>query len=114
MAGGVSRRLPGVFEERHRGLQRRVERQFVFSSGGAQVAFPPLDDRPVRLPHLVRGIVHTPHGAFAINRGLADLPEEIGDSLGWPRVEEAQTSAVPPRETTTDGQPSADPVAASG
>jgi hypothetical protein len=40
-----------------------------------------------RHPHLLRGIVHTGHGAFVINRGLADLPEEIGDSLGWIRVE---------------------------
>ena len=40
-----------------------------------------------RHPHLLRGIVHTGYGAFVINRGLADLPEEIGDSLGWLRVE---------------------------
>lgn len=52
-----------------------------------------------RHPHLVRGIVHTPHGAFAINRGFADLPEEIGESLGWPRIENDVTNAVVTRET---------------
>jgi len=40
-----------------------------------------------RHPHLTRGIVHTPHGAFAINRGIADLPDEIGEALGWPRID---------------------------
>jgi hypothetical protein len=38
-------------------------------------------------PHLVRGIVHTPHGAFTIVRGVVDLPDEIGDALGWDRAE---------------------------
>ena len=34
-------------------------------------------------PHLTRGIVKTPGGAFAISRGLVEMPDEIGLSLGW-------------------------------
>jgi hypothetical protein len=34
-------------------------------------------------PHLTRGIVKTPMGAFAISRGLVEMPAEIGESLGW-------------------------------
>jgi hypothetical protein len=40
-----------------------------------------------RHPHLVRGIVHTPHGAFTVVRGLVDVADEIGDDLGWTRAE---------------------------
>lgn len=40
-----------------------------------------------RHPHLVRGIVHTAEGAFVIHRGVAELPEEVGESLGWLRVD---------------------------
>ena len=36
-----------------------------------------------RHPHLVRGIVHTPLGAFELDRGLADVPNIVGESLGW-------------------------------
>lgn len=36
-----------------------------------------------RHPHLTRGVVHTPEGAFRINRGLVELPDELGESLGW-------------------------------
>ena len=39
-----------------------------------------------RHPHLVRGIVHTSEGAFQIERGIADLPDEVGAALGWIRV----------------------------
>ena len=34
-------------------------------------------------PHLVRGVMHTPEGAFRINRGVVELPDELGESLGW-------------------------------
>jgi hypothetical protein len=47
-----------------------------------------------RHPHLVRGIVHTPHGAFAIVRGLVDLPDEIGEALRWAREEGASSSTL--------------------
>lgn len=38
-------------------------------------------------PHLTRGIVHTSKGSFAINRGLVDVPDEVGESYGWLRLE---------------------------
>lgn len=50
-----------------------------------------------RHPHLVRGIVHTPHGAFTVVRGLVDLSEEVGDDLGWTRAEIAQPVMNEPR-----------------
>ena len=34
-------------------------------------------------PHLTRGIVKTPKGAFVISRGLVEVPDELGESLGW-------------------------------
>ena len=34
-------------------------------------------------PHLTRGIVQTPKGAFAISRGRVEMPDDIGESLGW-------------------------------
>ena len=39
-------------------------------------------------PHLSRGIVKTPNGAFVISRGLVEMPDEIGESLGWRAVGE--------------------------
>jgi hypothetical protein len=41
-----------------------------------------------RHPHLVRGIVHTSEGAFHIERGIADLPDDVGAALGWTRLED--------------------------
>jgi hypothetical protein len=34
-------------------------------------------------PHLTRGIVRTPKGAFVITRGLVEVPDELGEALGW-------------------------------
>jgi hypothetical protein len=34
-------------------------------------------------PHLTRGIVKTAKGAFVISRGLVEVPDELGESLGW-------------------------------
>lgn len=54
-----------------------------------------------RHPHLVRGVVHTSEGAFFINRGIAQLPDDVGESLGWQRVdEEAAEPAAAAREAT--------------
>lgn len=36
-----------------------------------------------RHPHLVRGTVHTPKGAFVISRGIVDVPDDVGAMLGW-------------------------------
>ena len=30
--------------------------------------------------------MHTPQGAFRINRGIVELPDELGQSLGWSEV----------------------------
>jgi len=40
-----------------------------------------------RHPHLVRGVVHTSKGSFTISRGLVSVPDEVGDSYGWTRLE---------------------------
>jgi hypothetical protein len=40
-----------------------------------------------RHPHLTRGIVQTAKGAFVISRGLVEMPDEIGESLGWRPVD---------------------------
>ena len=57
-------------------------------------------------PHLTRGIVKTPRGSFLIVRGLVEVPDEIGESLGWDRVDvESQPQAaahVSPNELTSD------------
>jgi hypothetical protein len=61
-----------------------------------------------RHPHLTRGIVHTPHGAFAINRGFADLPEDVGEALGWRRVEDSPFPGSPGLEAIPLAVPSRD------
>jgi hypothetical protein len=38
-------------------------------------------------PHLTRGIVKTAKGSFVIVRGLVDVPDEIGESLGWQPID---------------------------
>ena len=40
-----------------------------------------------RHPHLTRGIVRTAYGAFAISRGLVEVPDELGEALGWSPVD---------------------------
>lgn len=47
-----------------------------------------------RHPHLVRGIVHTREGAFVIHRGIVELPEDVGDSLGWLRLDDDPQSPM--------------------
>jgi hypothetical protein len=38
-------------------------------------------------PHLTRGIVKTARGSFIVKRGLVDVPDEIGEELGWQPVD---------------------------
>jgi hypothetical protein len=38
-------------------------------------------------PHLTRGIVKTSRGSFIVKRGLVDVPDEIGEELGWQLVD---------------------------
>lgn len=47
-----------------------------------------------RHPHLTRGVVHTSEGAFRIERGVAEVPDEIGEALGWIRIEEESKAAA--------------------
>ena len=57
-------------------------------------------------PHLTRGIVKTAKGAFVITRGLVEMPDEIGESLGWRRVDgdnEAPANAELARPHATQG-----------
>jgi hypothetical protein len=53
-----------------------------------------------RHPHLVRGIVHTSQGAFLIERGVAEVPDEIGASLGWIRMDEEPQPGMKATERT--------------
>ena len=46
-------------------------------------------------PHLTRGIVKTAKGSFIVKRGLVDVPDEIGEELGWQPVD---TDSGYPRE----------------
>jgi hypothetical protein len=55
-----------------------------------------------RHPHLVRGIVHTSEGAFHIERGVAEIPDEIGEALGWIKVDEQLQE--PPRRSDLSAQ----------
>jgi hypothetical protein len=61
-------------------------------------------------PHLTRGIVNTPKGSFVIIRGLVEVPDEVGESLGWrpvdpenhPQAAPASTGAVELRPVSSD------------
>ena len=59
-----------------------------------------------RHPHLTRGVMHTPQGAFRIHRGIVDLPDELGESLGWAPVpfedDEPAAARVPLSEPPDD------------
>jgi len=52
-----------------------------------------------RHPHLVRGVVHTAKGSFAISRGLVSVPDEVGESHGWVRLEPEDPRDRPPSST---------------
>ena len=38
-------------------------------------------------PYLTRGIVQTAQGAFAISRGCVEMADDLGESLGWRRLD---------------------------
>jgi hypothetical protein len=46
-------------------------------------------------PHLTRGVVITAKGAFVVTRGLVTAPDEIGESLGWRRVDDEMMPQTP-------------------
>jgi hypothetical protein len=45
-------------------------------------------------PHLIRGIVRTPQGAFVVSRGLVEVPDELGEALGWRPADSADRVAL--------------------
>ena len=47
-----------------------------------------------RHPHLVRGVVHTHQGQFFVRRGLVETPDDVGESLGWLRVDADENTPV--------------------
>ena len=51
-----------------------------------------------RHPHLTRGIIRTPHGAFTVTRGIVDAPDAVGQSLGWLPIEDDDESATDARK----------------
>ena len=81
----------------------------VFRSAQTALALPPL--RLMGLyqhPHLTRGVVHTPEGAFHINRGLVELPDELGESLGWAAVPDDEAHAPAAGRLPVPPPPSSD------
>jgi hypothetical protein len=47
-----------------------------------------------RHPHLVRGILHTPVGAFEVRRGVVEAPEALGEQFGWAKLEDSELFAA--------------------
>ena len=64
-------------------------------------------------PCLVRGIVHTPYGAFSLVRGLVEMPDEIGEALGWPRSGGDQVTSGPTPPHSSGERPDRTPIEAS-
>ena len=63
-----------------------------------------------RHPWLVRGIVHTPYGAFSLVRGVVEMPDEIGETLGWPRSDADEATSAPTPPHRTDDRPDRIPI----
>jgi len=57
-----------------------------------------------RHPHLVRGIVHTAAGAFAIHRGVVKLPAHVGETLGWQRLDDDDGEPLSARTASWSGR----------
>jgi hypothetical protein len=54
-------------------------------------------------PFLTRGVVKLPGGAFPISRGRVELPDEVGEPLGWRRIDDddAESASAPLRKSST-------------
>ena len=52
-------------------------------------------------PHLTRGIVKTAKGSFVVSRGLVRAPDEVGESLGWRRVDVEPPTPARSRDSST-------------
>ena len=61
-----------------------------------------------RHPFLTRGTVRLANRAFIVSRGLVEMPDEIGESQGWCKVECDELIAQP---STARGAQSAPIVA---
>jgi len=44
-------------------------------------------------PFLIRGVVRLASGAFLISRGRVELPDEVGEPLGWRKIEDDDAAA---------------------
>jgi len=62
-------------------------------------------------PHLTRGVVITAKGAFVVTRGFVTAPDEIGDSLGWRRIDEERMPAQTPMPSARASSMRADAMA---
>jgi hypothetical protein len=62
-------------------------------------------------PHLTRGVVITAKGAFVVTRGFVTAPEEVGDSLGWRRIDEDRMPAQTPMPSARPSSMRADAMA---
>jgi hypothetical protein len=63
-------------------------------------------------PHLTRGIVTTAKGSFIVTRGLVEMPDEIGEELGWRPVDDdtdAPANAAAQKLQTPDPPEAAPP-----
>ena len=60
-------------------------------------------------PHLTRGLVKTAQGAFSVSRGVVDVPDEIGESLGWQPVRSGDDAPLDaPLRSSTHGESASD------
>jgi hypothetical protein len=53
--------------------------------------------RRFRQPHLSYGIAYTACGAFQVQRGIIEAPEEVGARCGWELREDDGREDSPPR-----------------
>lgn len=58
-----------------------------------------------RHPHLTRGTIYTPVGAFAVSRGIIEAADDIGQAFGWRRIEEEDSGGVAVAERPLSDQP---------
>jgi hypothetical protein len=49
-------------------------------------------------PHRLYGTIQTPLGAFVVSRGLVEAPDDVGETLGWRRID----GDDPPSRATHD------------
>jgi hypothetical protein len=50
-------------------------------------------------PHRLYGTIRTPLGAFVVSRGLVEAPDDVGETLGWRRVDGDDPAASPRART---------------